>query len=90
MTYNKMETVDTYGSGCIQQDKSVAKREKIADVLWNMLKGSKYTYGELLERLGWEDIRLRLIFAGDADITIYELTHITGAMDCDFDIIWYS
>lgn len=90
MTYNKMETVDTYGSGYIQQDKSVVHREDAAKALYEMLMNSKYTYGELLERLDWEDCRLSRILAGDGEIGLYELTHITGALDCSFGIHWYE
>ena len=47
MTYSKMETVDTYGSGNIQQDKSVVKREEVVDI-----EGcSDYVQSEELKKL---------------------------------------
>lgn len=86
MIYDKMELTDTYGSGMIMEDKSVKHREAIARELWKMLKSSPYTYGELLECLGWEDWRLSRILAGDEAIGLYELTHITGALGKDFKV----
>lgn len=90
MIYDKMELTDTYGSGMIMEDKSVKHREAIADQLWQMLKSSPYTYGELLECLGWEDWRLKRILVGDEEIGLYELTHITGALGKDFKVTFDS
>lgn len=87
--YNKMETVEKYG-GIFQEDKSVRHREQVAQSLSQMLHNSKYTYAELLERLGWEDWKLSRTLAGDEAIGLYELTHITGALDCDFGVTYYD
>lgn len=76
---------DKYGA-VFEEDKSVDKREEVAKQLWDMLQESPYTYGELLECLGWEDWRLKRILAGDEEIELYELTHIAGALGKDFKV----
>lgn len=86
MVYDKLELTDTYGSGHIMEDKSVKHREQIARELWQMLKSSPYTFGELLECLGWEKWRLDRILSGDEEIGLYELTHITGALGKEFKV----
>lgn len=85
MQYNKTHMTDKYGA-VIEEDKSVDKREEVAKQLWDMLQESPYTYGELLECLGWEDWRLSRILAGDEEIEMYELTHIAGALGKDFKV----
>lgn len=87
MPYDKMETVEKYGT-VLQEDKSVAIREEVAEKLYTMLKNSPYTFGELLEVLGWEKWKLERILAGDEEIGIYDLTHITGALGKDFEVVF--
>lgn len=89
MNYDKMETVEKYGT-VLQEDKSVAIREEVAEKLHTMLKNSPYTFGELLECLGWEKWKLERILAGDEEIGIYDLTHITGALGKDFEVLFYG
>lgn len=85
MLYDKMETVEKYGT-VLDEDKSVAIREKVAESLYKMLKDSPYTFGELLECLGWEKWKLERVLAGDEEIGLYELTHITGALGKSFKV----
>lgn len=85
MEYNKMETVEKYGT-VLDEDKSVAIREEVAEALHTMLKDSPYTFGELLECLGWEKWKLERVLAGDEEIGLYELTHITGALGKSFKV----
>ena len=85
MQYNKTHMTDKY-CAVFEEDKSVDKREEVAKLLWNMLQESPYTYGELLECLGWEHWRLSRILAGDEEIGMYELTHIAGALGKDFKV----
>jgi len=82
MKYNKMEKVEGYGF----EDKSVIHREQVADSLWKMLQNSPYTYAELSECLGWESWKLSKVLAGDEEIGLYELTHITGALGYTFNL----
>ena len=86
--YEKLETVEKYGT-VLKEDKSVKYREEIAESLYQLLQDSKYTYGELLERLDWEDWKLKRILAGDEEISLYDIVHITGALDKDFNILFY-
>lgn len=85
MEYNKMEAVEKYGT-VLDEDKSVAIREEVAESLYKMLKDSPYTFGELLECLGWEKWKLERVLSGDEEIGIYELTHITGALGKSFKV----
>ena len=89
MEYNKMETVEKYGT-VLDEDKSVAIREEVAEKLYKMLKNSPYTFGELLDCLGWEKCKLERVLSGDEEIGIYELTHITGALGKDFEVLFYG
>lgn len=85
MNYDKMETVEKYGI-VLDEDKSVAIREEVAESLYKMLKDSPYTFDELLECLGWEKWKLQRVLAGDEEIGLYELTHITGALGKSFKV----
>lgn len=85
MLYDKMETVEKYGT-VLDEDKSIAIREEVAESLYKMLKESPYTFGELLECLGWEKWKLERVLAGDEEIGLYELTHITGALGKSFKV----
>lgn len=85
MLYDKMETVEKYGT-VLDEDKSIAIREEVAEALYVILKDSPYTFGELLECLGWEKWKLERVLAGDEEIGLYELTHITGALGKSFKV----
>lgn len=89
MDYNKMETVEKYGT-VLQEDKSVSVREELSEKLYALLEASPYTFGELLDCLGWEKWKLERVLSGDEEIGIYELTHITGALGKDFEVLFYG
>lgn len=89
MEYNKMETVEKYGT-VLDEDKSVSVREGLAEKLYSLLEDSPYTFGELLDCLGWEKWKLERVLSGDEEIGIYELTHITGALGKDFEVLFHG
>lgn len=85
--YTKSEQSDIYG-GSIEVDKSVNVIVNITDKLDKLISDSKYSKNEVAERLGWSLQRLNMVLSGDGNITIYDITHITGCLGYDFSLVY--
>ena len=62
------------------ESKHIKYNEQVADMLWNLLKQSKYTKGELAERLDITDRQLMMVMSGDKTINMYDMVHVAGAL----------
>ena len=78
MKYEKMEA-NEYGDFFLES-KHIKYNEQVADMLWNLLKQSKYTKGELAERLDITERQLMRVMSGDKTINIYDMVHVAGAL----------
>ena len=58
--------------------KHIKYNEQVADMLWELLKQSKYTKGELAERLDITERQLMMVMSGDKTINIYDMVHVAG------------
>lgn len=78
MKYDKMtanEHHDFY-----LESKHIKYNEQVADMLWDLLKKSKYTKGELAERLEITERQLMMVMSGDKTISTYDMVHVAGAL----------
>lgn len=78
MKYDKM-VVNEYKDFFLES-KHVKYNEQVADMLWELLKESKYTKGELAERLDMTERQLMWVMSGDKTIDIYDMVHVAGAL----------
>ena len=62
------------------ESKHIKYNEQVADMLWQLLKQSKYTKGELAERLGITERQLMSVVSGDKTINMYDMVHVAGAL----------
>lgn len=60
------------------ESKHIKYNEQVADMLWNLLKQSKYTKGELAKRLGISEEKLMKVIRGDKTINMYDTVHVEG------------
>ena len=78
MKYDKM-TANEYHDFYLES-KHIKYNEQVADMFWNLLKQSKYTKGELAERLDITDRQLMMVMSGDKTINMYDMVHVAGAL----------
>ena len=78
MKYEKTEA-NEYGDFFLES-KHIKYNEQVADMLWNLLKQSKYTKGELAEGLDITERQLMNVMSGDKTINIYDMVHVAGAL----------
>ena len=78
MKYDKMEA-NEYGDFFLES-KHIKYNEQVADMLWQLLRLSKYTKGELAERLDITERQLMWVMSGDKTINIYDMVHVAGAL----------
>ena len=76
--YDKMEALEHYDGALVS--KHIRYNDLVADMLWDKLKQSPCTKGELAERLDWDLHRLMMILSGDDIIDIYKMVHVAGAL----------
>ena len=78
MKYDKM-TANEYHD-CYLESKHIKYNEQVAGMLWKLLKQSKYTKGELAERLDITERQLMQVMSGDKTINMYDMVHVAGAL----------
>ena len=78
MKYDKM-TANEYHDFYLES-KHIKYNEQVADMLWQLLKQSKYTKGELAERLDITERQLMNVMSGDKTINTYDMVHVAGAL----------
>lgn len=78
MKYEKMEA-NEYRDFFLES-KHIKYNEQVADMLWKLLKQSKYTKGELAERLDITERQLMWVMSGDKTINTYDMVHVAGAL----------
>lgn len=78
MKYDKM-VLSEYGDFFLES-KHISTNDMIADMLWKALQDSKYTKGELAERLDWDLNRLMMVMSADKTIDTYDMVHVAGAL----------
>ncbi len=78
MKYDKM-TANEYHDFYLES-KHIKYNDQVADMLWELLKQSKYTKGELAERLDITERQLMNVMSGDKTINIYDMVHVAGAL----------
>lgn len=86
-TYQKQVHTDMFG-GDIKVDRSWLLADDIKSILFKKIKESKYSFGEVAERLDWDLERLKNALNCNKDISLYELTHIAGAIGLEPMIIF--
>lgn len=62
------------------ESKHIKYNEQVAEMLWNLLKQSKYTKEGLAERLDITERQLMNVMSGDKTINIYDMVHVAGAL----------
>ena len=85
MKYSKKEFSDIYGDNVLV-DKSIIANDKVAESLYQLMKNSPYTRGELEESLSWESHKMAMVLSGDEIIDVSDITHFAGALGYSFDI----
>ena len=78
MKYEKMAASEHHDF--YLESKHIKYNEQVADMLWNLLKQSKYTKGELAEGLDITERQLMNVMSGDKTINMYDMVHIAGAL----------
>lgn len=78
MKYDKMAASEHHDY--YLESKHIKYNEQVADMLWNLLKQSKYTKGELAERLDITERSLMWVTSGDKTINTYDMVHVAGAL----------
>lgn len=78
MEYDKMAASEHHDF--YLESKHIKYNEQVADMLWNLLKQSKYTKGELAERLEISEENLMKVMSGDKTINMYDMVHVAGAL----------
>ena len=78
MKYEKMETNEYHDF--YLESKHIKYNEQVADMLWKLLRQSKYTKGELAERLDITEGQLMQVMSGDKTINTYDMVHVAGAL----------
>ena len=78
MKYDKMTTNEYHDF--YLESKHIKYNEQVADMLWELLKQSKYTKGELAERLDITERQLMMVMSGDKTINMYDMVHVAGAL----------
>ena len=78
MKYDKMTTNEYHDF--YLESKHIKYNEQVADMLWQLLKQSKYTKGELAERLDISEEKLMKVMSGDKTINTYDMVHVAGAL----------
>ena len=78
MKYEKMTASEHHDY--YLESKHIKYNEQVADMLWNLLKKSRYTKGELAERLDITERQLMNVMSGDKTISIYDMVHVAGAL----------
>lgn len=78
MKYSKTEANECHDF--YLESKHVKYNDLVADMLWKALQDSKYTKGELAERLVWDLHKLMMVMSGDKTINTYDMVHVAGAL----------
>ena len=78
MKYEKTEA-NEYGDFFLES-KHIKYNEQVANMLRDLLKQSKYTKGELAERLDITERQLMWVLNGDKMINMYDMVHVAGAL----------
>ena len=85
--YNHMEPTNKYGIP-VMEDKSVKHCEAIGNKLYELFIKGDLTRSELANLSGIPVWKVDRIFAGDADFSIYEITHMAGVLGYDFKVVF--
>lgn len=78
MKYEKMAASEHHDF--YLESKHMKYNDQVADMLWQLLKQSKYTKGELAERLDISEEKLMKVMSGDKTINMYDMVHVAGAL----------
>ena len=78
MKYEKMTANEYYDF--YLESKHIKYNEQVADMLRKLLRLSKYTKGELAERLDITEGKLMNVMSGDKTINMYDMVHVAGAL----------